>query len=438
MTCGRLRPRLPRLLDASTETHAQAAPAIAFALARAQEDLMLARIREARLFDRWTLQDAEGAIRALADVRRRVEAAADPAAAEGGRAFLARLDAYSAASAEGIVLQRRLVGEVRGLAERGCEIQAQAGRLEATLSGQMRTTAEMASADAQQAALYALIGQAVVALPGISHKTAWCLGHRIRAMMAENSPPLSNIVEIDEMYAGAPPRRRAKPECEDDDPPPPDPKGRGTKRPLVPVAAERGGDVAAKVISTRGKEAIASALDGVLRRELDGLAAPGAPAATPRTGSAASMSARAAACGATRRVARVLDLRGTEAEILRRCACEIEASDAPAARARALESQRDLWTALAADRVSPANALAEEIRLGFPRGAHWILADLEADTPALAQSRRPRRARFRDRRSRRPRRPGPSRPAPRRRGRLPRSPPRTRRRASPRSRGRAW
>ena len=102
---------------------------------------------------------------------------------------------------------------------------------------------------------------------GVSYETAWRLGHRIRAMMAENSPLLSNIVEIDEMYAGAPPRKRAKPEREDDDPPPPNPKGRGTKRPLVLVAAERGGDVVAKVIPTHGKEAIASALDGVLDPE---------------------------------------------------------------------------------------------------------------------------------------------------------------------------
>lgn len=102
---------------------------------------------------------------------------------------------------------------------------------------------------------------------GVSYETAWHLGHRIRAMMAEDSPLLSNVVEIDEMYAGAPPRKRAKPEHEDDGPPPTNPKGRGTKRPLVLVAAERGGDVVAKVIPTHGKESIASALDGVLDPE---------------------------------------------------------------------------------------------------------------------------------------------------------------------------
>ncbi len=114
---------------------------------------------------------------------------------------------------------------------------------------------------------------------GVSYQTAWHLGHRIRAMMAEDSPLLSNIVEIDKTHAGAPPRKRAKPERADDDcdPPPPNPEGRGTKRPLLLVAAERGGEVATKVIPTHGKAAVAEALDGVLsadaRAMTDGLPA---------------------------------------------------------------------------------------------------------------------------------------------------------------------
>ncbi len=114
---------------------------------------------------------------------------------------------------------------------------------------------------------------------GVSYQTAWHLGHRIRAMMAEDSPLLSNIVEIDKTYAGAPPRKRPKPERADDDcdPPPPNPEGRGTKRPLLLVAAERGGEVATKVIPTHGKAAVAEALDGVLsadaRAMTDGLPA---------------------------------------------------------------------------------------------------------------------------------------------------------------------
>jgi transposase-like protein len=99
----------------------------------------------------------------------------------------------------------------------------------------------------------------------VSYPTAWFMGHRIRAMMAEANPILSGVVELDEMYAGAPPRKRAKPARDHDDQgPPKNPQGRGTKRPLVLVGAERGGKVVAKVIPTHGREAIASALDGVL------------------------------------------------------------------------------------------------------------------------------------------------------------------------------
>ena len=34
----------------------------------------------------------------------------------------------------------------------------------------------------------------------VSYPTVWCLGHRIRAIMAEANPILSGVVEIDEMY----------------------------------------------------------------------------------------------------------------------------------------------------------------------------------------------------------------------------------------------
>ncbi len=104
---------------------------------------------------------------------------------------------------------------------------------------------------------------------GVSYETAWHLGHRIRAMMAERNPLLSGIVEIDEANAGVPPRKRAKPERDDDDsePSPPNSPGRGTKRPLLLVAAERGGDVVTRVIPTHGKDAIATALNGLIDPE---------------------------------------------------------------------------------------------------------------------------------------------------------------------------
>jgi hypothetical protein len=46
---------------------------------------------------------------------------------------------------------------------------------------------------------------------GVSYEAAWHLGHRIRAMMAEQNMQLAGIVEIDETYAGAPPRRKRDP-----------------------------------------------------------------------------------------------------------------------------------------------------------------------------------------------------------------------------------
>lgn len=68
------------------------------------------------------------------------------------------------------------------------------------------------------------------------------------------------------MYAGATPRKTAKPPRDQDDgnPPHANPKGRGTKRPLMLVAAARGGKVVTKIIPTHSKAAIAEALDGVL------------------------------------------------------------------------------------------------------------------------------------------------------------------------------
>ena len=42
---------------------------------------------------------------------------------------------------------------------------------------------------------------------GVAYQTAWHLGHRIRAMMAEDNPVLRGIVELDEIYAGAPPQQ---------------------------------------------------------------------------------------------------------------------------------------------------------------------------------------------------------------------------------------
>jgi transposase-like protein len=85
---------------------------------------------------------------------------------------------------------------------------------------------------------------------GITYKVAWHLGHRIRAMMTDESVVLSGIVEMDEIYAGAPPRTPhgggpsgAK-------------SGRGPRRPLVLTMVERGGPVAFQRIASHSIAAI--------------------------------------------------------------------------------------------------------------------------------------------------------------------------------------
>jgi flagellar protein FlaF len=97
------------------------------------------------------------------------------------------------------------------------------------------------------------------------------------------------------------------------------------------------------------------------------------------------MNARAAAAyDSVQRAARAADPRRAEADLLRRRAADIEAAASPLALARALEAQRDLWTAFAADLMAPANALPESLRRRLLGIAHWILSDLDAGTPALA------------------------------------------------------
>lgn len=88
---------------------------------------------------------------------------------------------------------------------------------------------------------------------GITYKVAWHLGHRIRAMMTDQSVVLSGIVEMDEIYAGAPPR---KPHGGG---PSGIKSGRGPRRPLVLTMAERGGPVVFQRIASHSIAAIRSA-----------------------------------------------------------------------------------------------------------------------------------------------------------------------------------
>lgn len=73
---------------------------------------------------------------------------------------------------------------------------------------------------------------------GVTYKTAWFLGHRIRRMMDGGDTLLHGIVEADETYVGGK-RRRGDP---------PRKRGRGTPKAAVFVAVQRQGQVRAAVL----------------------------------------------------------------------------------------------------------------------------------------------------------------------------------------------
>lgn len=89
---------------------------------------------------------------------------------------------------------------------------------------------------------------------GITYKVAWHLGHRIRAMMSDRQIMLSGVVEIDEIYAGAPPRKLHG------GGPTGVPTGRGPRRPLVLTMIERGGNVVLQEIKSHSSKAIGAAV----------------------------------------------------------------------------------------------------------------------------------------------------------------------------------
>lgn len=92
---------------------------------------------------------------------------------------------------------------------------------------------------------------------GVQYRTAWHLGHRIRAMLASGEKPiLSGLVEADETYVGGKaknlPKGAAKPEK----------RGRGTIKPMVLAALQRGGEARTLVVPSASGAAIAPALWG--------------------------------------------------------------------------------------------------------------------------------------------------------------------------------
>jgi transposase-like protein len=78
---------------------------------------------------------------------------------------------------------------------------------------------------------------------GTSQKTAWKVGHAVRAIMASQAdamPGLAGIVELDEKYLGGKPRYQKDLQHK---------RGRGTTKSCVFVAASRDGQVRASVVA---------------------------------------------------------------------------------------------------------------------------------------------------------------------------------------------
>lgn len=77
---------------------------------------------------------------------------------------------------------------------------------------------------------------------GVQYRTCWHLLHRIRAMLADGETlPLAGIIEADETYVGGKARNRQK---HRDRPR----RGRGTDKPMIFAAIERGGEARAAVV----------------------------------------------------------------------------------------------------------------------------------------------------------------------------------------------
>lgn len=85
---------------------------------------------------------------------------------------------------------------------------------------------------------------------GIQYRTCWHLLHRLRAMMESGATlPLSGIIEADETYVGGKARNRQKHRE-------PVTRGRGTNKPMVFAAIERGGDARSAVVVTASGAAL--------------------------------------------------------------------------------------------------------------------------------------------------------------------------------------
>ena len=91
---------------------------------------------------------------------------------------------------------------------------------------------------------------------GIQYRTCWHLLHRLRAMLAAGEKlPLAGLVEADETYVGGKASNRQKHRE-------PGKRGRGTDKPMLFAALQRGGDARSLVVPSASGAAIAPALWG--------------------------------------------------------------------------------------------------------------------------------------------------------------------------------
>ena len=89
---------------------------------------------------------------------------------------------------------------------------------------------------------------------GIQYRTCWHLLHRLRAMLASGEKlPLAGLVEADETYVGGKAENRQKHRK-------PGKRGRGTDKPMLFAAIERGGEARSLVVPSASGAAIAPAL----------------------------------------------------------------------------------------------------------------------------------------------------------------------------------
>ena len=102
---------------------------------------------------------------------------------------------------------------------------------------------------------------------GVSYKTAWHVGHRIRAMMASQPVLLQGGAELDETYVGEKSRKVDREKRVPKGDPPKRKPGRATDKACVFVAVARGGRVTSRGVPSHTKGALGGAVRASVHRD---------------------------------------------------------------------------------------------------------------------------------------------------------------------------